>query len=150
MGVFKDSRQFYDTVGEVMHRAASDPYIGSHVARTEIVIQFRYTHPEAQITLNAKDRPTQPQVFFDVFFGPTDLRPDVVMTMPADLAHEFWQGRVNLFSALARGQVIATGVIQPVLQLVPVVGPMFQWYMTLLREHGLADLISEKKERING
>ena len=150
MGVFKDSRQFYDTVGEVLHRASVDPYIGSHVARTEIVIQFRCTNPEAQITLNAKDQPTQPHVFFDVLFGPTDLRPDVVMTMPADLAHEFWQGRVNLFSALARGQVIATGVIQPVLRLVPVVGPMFQWYMTLLREHGLADLISEKKERING
>ena len=143
MGVFKDSRQFYDTVGEVMNRAALDPYIGSYVARTEIIIQFRYTNPEAQITLNAKDRPTQPDVLFDVLFGPTDLRPDVVMTMPADLAHEFWQGRVNLFSALARGQVIASGVIQPVLQLVPVVGPMFQWYLTLLREHGLADLISE-------
>jgi hypothetical protein len=143
MGVFKDSRQFYDTVGEVMHRAAFDPDIGSQVVRTEIVIQFRFTNPEAQITLNAKDRPTQPDVFFDVFFGPTDLRPDVVMSMQADLAHEFWQGRVNLFSALARGQIIATGLIQPVLRLVPVVGPMFQWYLALLREHGLADLISK-------
>jgi hypothetical protein len=143
MGVFKDSRQFYDTVGEVMHRAALDPYIGSQVVRTEIVIQFCYTNPDAQITLNAKDRPTQPDVFFDVFFGPTDLRPDVVMSMQADLAHEFWQGRVNLFSALARGQVIATGLVQPVLRLVPVVGPMFQWYLALLREHGLADLISK-------
>jgi hypothetical protein len=143
MGVFKDSRQLYDTVGEVMHRAALDSYIGSHVVRTEIIIQFRYTDPEAQITLNAKDRPTQPDVFFDVFFGPTDLHPDVVMSMQADLAHEFWQGRVNLFSALARGQVIATGIVLPVLRLVPVVGPMYQWYLTLLREQGLADLISK-------
>jgi hypothetical protein len=143
MGVFKDSQQFYDTVGEVFYRAAFDPDIGSHVARTEMIIQFRYTDPDAQITLNAKDRPTQPDVYFDVFFGPSDLQPDVVMSMQADLAHEFWQGRINLFSALARGQVAATGIITPVLRLVPVVGPMFQWYLTLLREHGLADLISK-------
>ena len=63
--------------------------------------------------------------------------------MQADLAHEFWQGRINLFSALARGQIVATGAVQPVLRLVPVVEPMYQWYLTLLREQGLADLISK-------
>ncbi len=143
MGVFKDSQQFYDMVGEVIYRAALDPDIGSSVARTESIIQFRYTDPDAQITLNAKDRPTQLDAYFDVFFGPSALRPDVVMSMQADLAHEFWQGRINLFSALARGQVIAIGTVIPVLRLVPVVGPMFQWYLTLLRELGLADLISK-------
>jgi hypothetical protein len=143
MGVFKDSQQFYDTVGKVIYRAARDPDIGSSVARTESIIQFRYTDPDAQITLNAKDRPTQPDAYFDVFFGPSALRPDVVMSMQADLAHEFWQGRINLFSALARGQVVAIGTVMPVLRLVPVVGPMFQWYLTLLRELGLADLISK-------
>ena len=143
MSVFKDSQQFYDTVGKVIYRAAFDPDIGSSVARTESIIQFRYTDPDAQITLNAKNRPTQPDAYFDVFFGPSDLQPDVVMSMQADLAHEFWQGRINLFSALARGQVVATGAVMPVLRLVPVVGPMFQWYLMLLRELGLADLISK-------
>ena len=143
MGVFKDGQQLYDTVGELLHRAALDPVIGSSVVRTESIIQFRYTDPEAQITLNAKDRPTQPVVYFDVFFGPSDLQPDVVMSSSADLAHEFWQGRINLFSALARGQIVATGKVAPVLRLVPVVGPMYQWYVTLLREHGLTDLISK-------
>ncbi len=143
MGVFENSQQFYETVGAVLQRAALDLDIGSQVARTQLVIQFRYTDPDAQITLNAKDRPTQPEVFFDVFFGPSNLHPDVIMSMSADLAHQFWQGRLNLFSALARGQVIASGVVQPVLRLVPVTGPMFQWYTALLREHGLADLISK-------
>jgi hypothetical protein len=143
MGVFKDSQQLYDTVGELLYRAAFDPDIGSSVVRTESIIQFRYTDPDAQITLNAKDRPTQPDVYFDVFIGPNDLQPDVIMTSSADLAHEFWQGRINLFSALARGQIVATGAVLPILRLVPVVGPMFQWYLTLLREHGLTDLISK-------
>ena len=29
MGVFKDSQQLYDTVGELLYRAALDPDIGS-------------------------------------------------------------------------------------------------------------------------
>jgi hypothetical protein len=141
MGVFKDSQQLYDTVGELFYRAALDPDIGSSVARIESIIQFHYTDPDALITLNAKDRPTQPDAYFDVFFGPSDLQLDMVMTSSADLAHEFWQGHINLFSALARGQIVATGAVAPVLRLVPVVEPMFQWYLVLLREHGLADLI---------
>ncbi len=141
MGVFKNSQQFYDTVGEVLHLASLDPDIGSSVARTQLIIQFRYDDPEAQITLNAKDRPNQPESYFDVFFGPTDFQPDVVMSMQADFAHEFWQGRVNLFSALARGQVVARGNVTPVLRLVPLVEPMFQWYVMLLQEQGLTDFI---------
>jgi hypothetical protein len=143
MGVFKDSQQLYDTVGELLYRAALDPDIGSSVVRTESIIQFRYTDPDAQITLNAKDRPTQPEVYFDVLFGPSELRPDVVMSSSADLAHEFWQGRISLFSALARGQIVATGKVAPVLRLAPVVEPMYLWYVTLLRKQGLTDLISK-------
>jgi hypothetical protein len=141
MAVFQDSQQFYATVGELLRQAACDPGIGASVARAEIIVQFCYVDPPAQITLKAKDRPTQPDAYFDVIFGPSDLKPDVVMTMSADLAHEFWQGRLNLFSALARGQVQATGSVDKVLRLVPAAEPLYQRYLTLLRDRGLEHLI---------
>lgn len=141
MGKFRDSQQFYDTVGELMRRAASDADIGASVARTESIIQFRYYNPDAQITLDAKDRPAQPNTYFDVIFGPVNLRPDVVMTMQADLANEFWHGRINLFSALARRQILATGPVDRVLRLVPAAEPLYQQYRALLKEKGLEHLI---------
>ena len=141
MGVFQDSQHLYDTVGELLRGAARDPGIGASVARTEIVIQFRYIDPDAQIALNAKDRLTESDAYFDVIFGPNNLRPDVVMTMSGDLAHEFWQGRINLFSALARKQILATGAVDKVLRLVPVAEPLFQQYVALLRAKGLENLI---------
>ncbi len=76
-----------------------------------------------------------------MIYGPNDLAPDVVMAMSADLAHEFWQGRLNLFSALARGQIQATGSVDKVLRLVPAAEPLFQRYLTLLRDRGLEHLI---------
>src|SRR5690349_23784053 len=93
MPVFSSSKQFYDTVGELMQRAKSDPVVGPKIAKSGVVIQFKYTDPEAMTTINAKGKPTQPGAYVDVINGPTDLKPDIEMIMAADLAHQFWQGK---------------------------------------------------------
>jgi len=145
MSVFKDSQQFYDTVGELLQRAARDPNIGPKVARADTVIQLHYTDPEAQITINARDVPTQFGAYVDALLGPCDLQPEVVMSMTGDLAHEFWSGRVNLASALARRQIQATGPVIRVLRLVPAVEPLYQQYPALLRAKGLEQLILKQE-----
>ena len=141
MSVFKDSQQFYDTVGELMSRAARDPNVGPKIAKAEIIIQFRYTDPDALITIDAKDNPRQFGAYVDVIDGPCDLAPDVTMAMNADLAHAFWHGRVNLVSALARREILATGPVLRVLKLIPAVEPLYQQYPALLKAKGLEDLI---------
>jgi hypothetical protein len=143
MSIFRDSQQFYETVGELLQRAARDPSIGPTVARTETVIQLRYTEPDAQITISACGSPTQFGAYVDVFLGPCDLEPEVVMSMTGDLAHEFWLGRVNLASALARRQIDARGPVIKVLRLVPVVEPLYQQYPALLKAKGFKDLIPQ-------
>ena len=141
MSIFKDSQQFYATVGELMDRAKTDPAVGAKIARSKIIIQFRYTAPEAMTTVNAKDKPTQPGAFVDVIHGPTDLKPDVVMTMKADTAHAFWHGRVNLAAALAKKEIIATGPIPKILRLLPAVSPLYKVYPALLKEKGYGNLV---------
>ena len=145
MSVFKDSQQFYDTVGELLQRAARDPNIGPTVARTDTVIRLCYTDPEAEITINARGVPTQFGAYVDVILGPCDLPPEVVMSMTGDLAHEFWSGRVNLASALARRQIQATGPVIKVLRLVPTVEPLYQQYLALLKAKGLEHLILKRE-----
>jgi hypothetical protein len=145
MSVYTDSQQFYDTVGELLQRAARDPGIGPKVARADTVIQLRYTDPAAQITINARDVPTQFGAYVDVFFGLCDLQPEVVMSMTGDLAHEFWSGRVNLASALARRQIQAVGPVIKVLRLVPAVEPLYQQYPAVLKAKGLEHLILKQE-----
>jgi hypothetical protein len=129
----------------LLHRAARDPNIGPTVARADTVLQLHYTDPEAQITINAHDVPTQFGAYVDVFLGLSDLQPEVVMSMTGDLAHEFWSGRVNLASALARRQIQATGPVIKVLRLVPAVEPLYQQYPALLRAKGLEHLILKQE-----
>lgn len=138
MAVFKDSKQFYECVGELMERAAKDPNIGPKIAKSGSIIQFKYTEPEAMTTINAKDKPSKPGVFLDVIHGPTNLTPDIVMSMKADVSHAFWQGKVDLVGAIAKKQmVIEKGSLPKILKLVPAITPLFKVYPTLLKEKGL-------------
>lgn len=141
MAIFKSSDQFYDTVGELMNRAKLDPDIGRKIAKSGVIIQFRYTDPEAITTVNAKDKPTQKDAFVDVINGPTSLKPDIVMTMKADTAHAFWHGKVNLLNALTKKEILLQGSQLKVLQLLPAVTPLFKVYPVLLKEKGYSDLV---------
>ena len=125
MPVFQDSKQFYDTIGALMDRAKTDPVIGPRIAKSGVVLQFKYTDPDAVTTINAKAKPTQPGAFVDVIHGKTDLKPDIEMTMQADVAHQFWQGKVNLVEALARKRIILKGNQLKVLGLLPAVEPLY-------------------------
>ena len=141
MGYFKDSQQFYDTVGELMNRAKNDPQVGPKIAKSGIVIQFRYTEPEAMTTIDAKGKPTQPGSYVNIIHGPTDLKPDVVMSMKADVSHQFWHGKVNLMKALAKKEIVADGPIPKILKLLPAVQPLYVQYPALLYENGYDELV---------
>lgn len=142
MGVFQDSKQFYECVGELMDRAKNDPQVGPRIAKSGIVIQFRYTEPDAMTTINARDRPTQPGAFIDVIHGPCSLTPDVVMSMKADVSHAFWHGKVDLLGALAKKQmVIHKGPLPKILKLLPAIMPLYKIYPLLLKEKGYDNLV---------
>ncbi len=141
MGVFRDSNHFYECVGELMDRAKKDPQVGPKIAKSGIIIQFRYTDPEAQTTINAKDKPTQTGAYIDVIHGPCDLKPDVTMSMKADVSHAFWHGKVNLVAALSKKEIVAVGPIPKILKLLPAVQPLYKQYPTLLREKGYGQMV---------
>ena len=141
MTVFRDSQQLYDTVGELMNRAKTDPEIGKKIAKAGVIIQFRYTNPDAVTTVNAKDKPTQEGAFVDVINGATSLTPEIVMTMKADVAHAFWHGKVNLISALTKREILLEGSKTKVLQLLPAVTPLYKVYPALLKEKGYPELV---------
>lgn len=141
MTIFRDSEQFYECVGELMNRAKMDPDVGQKIAKSKIIIQFRYTDPEAMTTVNAKSKPSQPNAYVDVIHGDTDLMPDILMAMKADVAHRFWLGKVNLVSALARGEITADGPIPKILKLLPAIKPLYKEYPKILREKGYQDLL---------
>lgn len=141
MATFRDAAHFYECVGELMDRAKTDPQVGPKIAKSGLVIQFRYTEPEAMTTINARDKPAAPGAFLEVIHGPCDLKPDIEMSMKADVSHAFWHGKVNLMAALAKRQIVTKGSVPKILKLLPAVQPLYKQYPELLREKGYDDLV---------
>lgn len=142
MPFFKDYAELYQCLSTLYDQAKCDARIAPKIRDLHLVIQFRYEEPHAVVTINAAAPPTQPGAYFDVLWGDdTGLKPDVEMSMKADIAHLFWHGKINLMTALARRQIIAKGPIPKILKLLPAVEPMYEMYPRLLREMGRADLV---------
>jgi len=142
MPTFQNYDELHLCFDRLYAEAKCDARIAPQIKDAHLVIQFRYDEPHAVVTINAAAPPTQPDAYFDVLWGEQpDLKLDIEMRMKADLAHQFWHGKINLMAALTRQQIVAQGPIPKILKLLPAVEPMYEMYPRILHELGRADLI---------
>lgn len=140
MGVFRDAEELYRCIGGLFDKATTDDGMGRKVGESNIIIRFEYADPEAILTIDAKSAAPVGK-FFRTIRGENDLKPDVRMTMRADVAHQFWLGKINLTAALSRKQIIAYGPLTVIMKLLPVIKPAYKLYHDHLRELGRDDLL---------
>jgi hypothetical protein len=137
VATFKDDQEVYQYIGRLFQDLAEDEILFPQFQKANTVVQFPLRNPTSQITLKIKlGEPGQ------VDLGPTELVPEVVMTMDADVAHNFWLGKVNVTVALARGQMKAKGPVAKILKLLPLTKPVFPRYKKLLADGGRPELIT--------
>ena len=136
MPYFKDEQEVYDYIGKLFQDLAEDDELWPRFRRADTIVQYQFRNPESQITVRMReDEDAQ------VDLGPSELEPEVLMTMEADTAHKFWLGNVNVTVALARGQMKAKGPVAKILKLVPLVKPVFPRYRQMLTDAGREDLM---------
>ena len=136
MAYFKDDQEVYAYIGKLFEDLSVDPELSPRFRKADTIVQYQYRNPESQITVRMKEN-EDPKVDL----GPTDMDPEVVMTMEADTAHKFWLGKVNVTVALARGQMKAKGPVAKILKLVPLTKPVFPRYRKMLEDAGRQDLL---------
>lgn len=136
MALFKDDQEVYETIGKLFRDLAEDEELAPKFRKANTIVQYRYRDPEATITLRLQEG--QPG---DVDLGVTEMEPEVEMSMDADTAHRFFLGKVNVTTALARGQIKAKGPVAKILKLVPLTKPIFPRYKAQLEAQGRDDLV---------
>jgi hypothetical protein len=136
LAYFKDADEVYETLGKLFVDIASDDELAPRFRQANTIVRYEYTEPESAITVRLQE--DQPG---DVDFGPSEMEPEVTMSMEADTAHRFWLGEVNVTVALARGQIKAKGPVAKILKLVPLAKPIFPRYKAQLEGQGRSDLI---------
>jgi hypothetical protein len=136
MAYFQSEQEVYDTLGELFVRMRDDADLFPKFQKADTIVQYRFRDPDSQITVKMREGEEG-----QVDLGPTELEPEVTMSMDADTAHRFWLGKVNVTVALARGQMKAQGPVAKILKLVPLVKPVFPRYQAQLEEQGRKDLV---------
>jgi SCP-2 sterol transfer family len=136
VGYFKDADEVYEFIGKLFEDLAEDEELAPKFQRANTIVQYRYREPESTITVRIMEDEDG-----RVDLGSTDMEPEVVMSMDADTAHQFWLGKVNPTIALARGQMKAKGPVAKILKLVPLVKPVFPRYRKMLEDAGRQDLL---------
>jgi hypothetical protein len=135
LGYFQNEQEVYDTIGRLFEGLRDDPELFPKFQKADTIVCYEFREPDSQITVKMLDgQPGQ------VDFGPSEMKPEVTMSMEADTAHRFWLGKINITVALARGQIKAQGPVAKILKLVPLVKPVFPRYEAQLEEQGRADL----------
>jgi hypothetical protein len=133
---FKDEQEVYRYLGALFGNLLADEELAPKFAEANTIVQYQCRNPTSQITIRLLTaEPLQ------VDFAQSELQPEVVMVMDADVAHRFWLGKVNVTFALARGQIKTKGPVAKILKLAPLVKAVIPRYKAQLEAAGRHDLV---------
>jgi putative sterol carrier protein len=135
LAIFASSDQLYDVFAGFMEDMAADPVLGPKFVKSKTIFRINYTDPEASIIVDCTHDPIH------VTQGPSDVKPDVELTMSADDGHEFWIGKLKITTAITKRKVKVNGQVTKMMNLLPALDPAFARYRTYLANKGYANLV---------
>jgi hypothetical protein len=131
MSVFTSTEELQTVMAELWQEIKKTPDICEKLIASNLIVQFRYREPEGLITVNCGDGRDM-----NIHIGSTEVKPHIEMSMKADIAHNFWLGKVNLPAALMMGKIVSRGPTPKALALLPVLKPAYDIYSRVLEIRG--------------
>lgn len=133
MPSFANEDELYRYVGGIFEKGFADPELGPKMEATQMVFESRCTDPASSLIIDMTER--------QVYRGADGPKPDAVLTMSTETANAYWQGKVNLPFAMARGKVKVEGNVAKLLSLSPLGKKLYPQYVDLLKADGRDDLV---------
>jgi hypothetical protein len=111
---------------------SSDPEMGPKLRDAETPQRFEF--PDVDMVVNVTyANGADPAVNLRwEWSDDIDWDPDVQMTMDADVANRYFQGKENIAMAIARRRIKASGNVKKALAILPITKPVFAQYRALL------------------
>jgi hypothetical protein len=145
MSLFRSKKEFRDVFDRLFDALSTDPEIGPRLRARRTPQRFVFN--DMDLVLNVRDaddkRARKGQNLFWVWGdADRDWEPDVSMTMAADVANRYFQGKENVPLSIARGIIhLETGHLIKVLELLPIVAPFHRKWPALLKAEGRSHLV---------
>ena len=131
MAVYIDADQLYAYVEALFALIAEkNPGAADSVLASRLVIRLHCTEPDAEITINGRQRP------LETIYGPARLRPTLDIELAADTLHAIMLGELGLRKALASGLLEVRGPIWKAKALADLFYQGQELYRQVLEEQG--------------
>ena len=130
---FNNAADVHRYIGGIFRDAFEDDEIGPRLRSTGIVLQFSFSQPDAVVVVDT--------ISGTVTDGSGDAAPTALMSTSADTGNAYWQGKVNLPLAMARGRITVEGNVASLLKLAPLGKKLYPRYVGTLKRDGRDDLI---------
>lgn len=132
---FASEDELYRYIGGIFTTAMADPELASKLEATGLVFRMACTEPDSGLVIDLPGHA--------VHRASDTSAPEAqaTMTMSTETANAYWQGKVNLTFAMAKGKVKVDGTITKLLQLAPLSKKLFPVYVERLRADGRDDLV---------
>jgi hypothetical protein len=124
-------REMMDVVFRLM---SEHPEMGPKLRDADVPQRFEFEDVDLVVHIRAV-RSGEPGNLYWVWSDDVDWKPKVRMTMSADTANKYFQGKENVPIAIARRRIKAGGDVKAALQLIPITKPVYALY----REHLAAE-----------
>jgi hypothetical protein len=113
----------------------ADPEMGPRLRMADVPERLTFEDVGLVVDIRAS-RPGEPGNLVWVWDAEVDWEPRVRMTMDAEVAVRYFQGRENVPVAIARRRIRAAGDLRAALQLIPITKPVFARFRAFLEaEH---------------
>jgi hypothetical protein len=133
MAGFGDEDELYKYIGGIFRVAFEDPELEPKMKATNMVFAMHCVEPESALTIDMANG--------QVYKGHDGPTPDAIMNTTTETANGYWQGKVNLPIAMARGKVKVEGSMTKLMALAPLGKKLFPRYIDMLKADGREDLI---------
>ena len=136
MATFQSPAEIHETLGAFLAEITRADDMRPKFTAADTSFLVTYHDPDARTLVDCTVDP--PVVVAD---PPADATAEINLTMSADDAHRFWQGKLNMTVALAKKQVQVSGPMGKMLKLLPAMRPAFPRYREFLEANGFSDKV---------
>ena len=134
MGVaFASPREFRDVIDRVFAMMDEDPSMGPQLRDADVPMRYEFEDVDLVVNIRAA-RPGEDGNLHWEWTDDVDWQPKVRMTMSAETANKYFQGKENVALALARRRIKSGGDVKAALSLMPITKPVFARYRAMLEQ----------------
>jgi len=131
---FTDSAEAVKYLSSVFQAGFDDPEIAPTLKQSGVVMRMDLSEPEAVITVDLVGQ--------EIHLDGDGPEPNMTLTLTADTANRFWQGKVSVPLAVARGHIKINGALPKLIALLPTAKAIQERYVQTLTADGRHDLLA--------